>query len=115
MAGVITASESSWIAPLTRLSPRQLAKLVTVLRRADADAVRKGGDRGACPLEDLALLVAAYWRISLTMRQLAPLSGVSKSAADRTIDDLGPKIALPPRKPFARDASASGGPRRARW
>lgn len=55
-------------------------------------------------LEDRELLVAAYWRTNLTPRQLAPLFGVSKSAADRVIDDLGPKLALLPRKRFAKDA-----------
>ncbi len=45
----------------------------------------------------------AYWRTNLTMRQLAPLFGVSKSAADRIIDHLGPMLALQPRKRFARD------------
>ncbi|WP_327692041.1 MULTISPECIES: transposase [unclassified Streptomyces] len=103
MAGVITASESSWIAPFTGLNPRQFAKLVTVLRRAGADAVRRGRP-WSLSLEDRALLVAAYWRTNLTMRQLALLFGVSKSAADRIIDDLGPKLALQPRKRFARDA-----------
>lgn len=47
--------------------------------------------------------VAAYWRTNLTRRQLAPLFGVSKSAADRIIDHLGPKFALQPRKRFAKD------------
>ncbi|GLW03960.1 hypothetical protein Slala05_75900 [Streptomyces lavendulae subsp. lavendulae] len=37
------------------------------------------------------------------MRQLAPLFGVSKSAADRIIDHLGPRLALQPRKRFAKD------------
>jgi hypothetical protein len=37
------------------------------------------------------------------MRQLAPLFGVSKSAADRIIDHLGPMLALRPRKRFAKD------------
>ena len=37
------------------------------------------------------------------MRQLAPLFGVSKSAADRIIDHLGPMLALQPRKRFAKD------------
>lgn len=32
-----------------------------------------------------------------------PLFGVSKSAADRIIDHLGPMLALQPRKRFARD------------
>lgn len=61
MAGVITASESSWIAPSSRLSPRAFGKLVTVLRREGADAVRKG-QPWSLPLEDRALLVVAYWR-----------------------------------------------------
>jgi hypothetical protein len=99
---VITASEPSWIAPFTGLSPRQFGKLVTVLRREGADAVRKGRP-WSLPLDDRALLVAAYWRTNLTMRQLAPLFGVSKSAADRIIDHLGPKLALQPRKRFAKD------------
>ncbi|GGW16596.1 hypothetical protein GCM10018980_20070 [Streptomyces capoamus] len=37
------------------------------------------------------------------MRQLAPLFGVSKSAAERIIDHLGPMLALQPRKWFAKD------------
>lgn len=102
MAGVITASEPSWTAPFTGLSPRNFGKLVTVLRREGADAVRKGRP-WSLPLEDRALLVAAYWRTNLTMRQLAPLFGISKSAADRIIDHLGPMLALQPRKRFAKD------------
>lgn len=104
VAGVITASEPSWIAPFAGLSPRAFGKLVTQLRREGADA----GGRGQpwkLPLEDRVLLVAAYWRTNLTMRQLAPLFGVSKSAADRVIDDLGPKLALQirrrsPKRPY---------------
>ncbi len=73
---ITTASEPSWIAPFTGLSPRAFGKLVTVLRREGADAVRKGRP-WSLPLEDQALLGAAYWRTNLTMRQLAPLFGVS--------------------------------------
>ncbi|GAA0452228.1 hypothetical protein GCM10010361_15400 [Streptomyces olivaceiscleroticus] len=102
MTGVITASESSWIAPFTGLSPRCFGKLVTVVRREVADEPRRGRLWGL-PLEDRILLVAAYWRTDLTMRQLAPLFGVSKSAADRIIDRLGPKLALQPRRRFAKD------------
>ncbi|MFE2336689.1 transposase [Streptomyces coelicoflavus] len=103
MTGVITASEPSWIAPFSGLSPRAFGKLVTVLRREGAVVVRKGRP-WSLPLEDRALLVAAYWRTNLTMRQLAPLFGVSKSAADRIIDHLGPMLALQPRQRFAKDA-----------
>ncbi|MEU9994192.1 transposase [Streptomyces sp. NPDC050848] len=103
MTGAITASEVSWIAPFTGLSPRQFGKLVTLLRRQGADAVRKGRP-WSLPLEDRTLLVTAYWRTNLTMRQLAPLFGISKSAAGRIIDHLGPMFALQSRKRFVKDA-----------
>lgn len=73
-----------------------------VLRRKGADAIRKGWP-WSLRLEDRALLVAAYCRANLTMRQLAPLFRVSKSAADRITDHLGPMLALQPRKRFAKD------------
>ncbi|MFB9519818.1 transposase [Streptomyces cremeus] len=103
MAGVITASEPSWIVPFTGLSPYCFGKLVTVVRREVPDEPRRGWP-WTLPLEGRVLLVVAYWRTNLTLRQLAPLFGVSKSAADRIIDHLGPKLALPPRKRFARDS-----------
>ncbi|MGW1512463.1 transposase [Streptomyces sp. NPDC002394] len=90
------------MAPFSGLSPRAFGKLVTVLRRAGADAVRKGRP-WSLPLEDRTLLVTAYWRTNLTMRQLAPLFGVSKSAADRIIGHLGPMFALQSRKRFTKD------------
>ncbi|GHH29396.1 hypothetical protein GCM10018780_87370 [Streptomyces lanatus] len=55
------------------------------------------------PLEDRVLLVTAFWRTNLTMRRLAPLFGISKSAADRIIDHLGPRLALQPRRRFRKD------------
>lgn len=51
MSGVITASEPTWIAPFTGLSPRSFGKLVTALRREGADPVRKGRP-WSLPLED---------------------------------------------------------------
>lgn len=39
---------------------------------------------------------------NLTMRQLAAVFGVSKSAAARVIEDLGPALALRPRTRFPR-------------
>jgi Helix-turn-helix of DDE superfamily endonuclease len=99
VAGVITASEPSWTAPFTGLSPRRFGRLITALRREGADPVRKGRP-WSLPLEDRVLLVAAYWRTNLTLRQLAPLFGVSKSAADRIVDHLGPTLALQQRRRF---------------
>ncbi|MFD8252945.1 transposase [Streptomyces werraensis] len=102
MSGVITASESSWIAPFTGLSPRVFGKLMRQLRREGGDAGRRGRP-WSLPLEDRVLLVAAYWRTNLTLRQLAPLFRISKSAADRIIDRTGPLLALQSRKRFRRD------------
>ncbi|MFD7853487.1 transposase [Streptomyces microflavus] len=102
MTAVIAASEPSWIAPFTGLSPRIFGKLVSALRREGADQARRGRPWGLS-LEDRVLLVATYWRTNLTMRQLAPLFGVSKSAASRIIDQLGPLLALQPRRRFAKD------------
>ncbi len=45
-------------------------------------------------LEDRVLLVATYWRTNLTLRQVAPLFGISKSAADRILDHLAPLLAI---------------------
>jgi hypothetical protein len=39
----------------------------------------------------------------LTLRQLAPLFGTSKSAGDRIIGQIGPLLALKPRRRFAKD------------
>ncbi|MBT2492262.1 transposase [Streptomyces sp. ISL-96] len=103
MAGVITASEPSWIAPFSGLSPRQFGKLISALRREGASPVHKGRPWSLL-LEDRVLLVAAYWRTNLTLRQLAPLFGISKSAASRIINHLAPSIALHPRKRFRKDA-----------
>lgn len=100
MAGVITASEPSWILPFT-VSPRCFGKLVTTVQRESAAEPRTGRPWGLS-LEDRILLVAAYWRTNLTMRQLTPLFGISKSAADRINDHIGPLLALPPRRRFAR-------------
>jgi hypothetical protein len=99
-AAVVTASQPSWIEPFSGLKPHLFARLVRQLEREGASAPRRGRPWGL-PLADRVLLVTAYWRTNLTLRQLAPLFGISKSAADRIIDDVGPKLALRPRKRFA--------------
>ncbi len=50
------------------------------------------------------LLVIAYWQTNMTLGQLAPLFGVSKSAADRIIDHLKPALALRQRRRFRKEA-----------
>lgn len=103
MTGVITATQPSWITPFTGLSPRCFTKLVAAVRREDADDHHRGRP-WHLPLRDRALLVLAYWRTNLTMRQLAPLFGISKSAVGRIIGRLGPVLALRTRRRFAPDA-----------
>ncbi|MET9397065.1 transposase family protein [Kitasatospora sp. NPDC002965] len=52
------------------------------------------------PLADRVLLVAAYWRTNLTLRQLAPLFGVS------SLRPVASSIALAP-SPRSHHASGS--------
>ena len=99
---MITASRPSWTAPFTGLSPRAFRTLVGQLRRQGADLPRPGRP-WSLSLEDRVLLVATYWRTNLTLRQLAPLFGVSKSAADRIIDYTAPLLALQQRRRYRKD------------
>lgn len=47
-------------------------------------------------LEDRVLLVAVYWRTNLTMRRIGPLFGISRSAAHKVVDSLGPVLVPAP-------------------
>lgn len=93
---VITASGPEWIAPFTGLTPVQFRRLVRLVARRGGAQVADGRRcrPWALPLADRVLLVAAYWRTNLTMRQIAPLFGVSSSTAHRVIDTLGPHLGL---------------------
>lgn len=102
VSGLITASEPSWTAPFAGLSPQQFGQLVTALRREGTDSACKGRP-WSLPLQDRVLLVTAYWRTNLTLRQLGPLFGVSKSAAARIMGHLGPLLALRQRKRFRKE------------
>ncbi|KUN78351.1 IS5/IS1182 family transposase [Streptomyces griseoruber] len=99
MAGVITASEPHWIALFSGLQPRDFRRLIATLRREGAELTRRGRP-WSLSLEDRVLLVTAYWRTNLTLRQLAPLFGMSKSAADRIVDHVGPLLAFKQRQRF---------------
>jgi hypothetical protein len=95
---VISAAHAEWIHPFTGLKPAQFRRLVRVVARRGGDQIADGrpGRQWALDLPDRVLLVAAYWRTNLTMRQIGPLFGVSHSAAHRVIDTLGPLLALAP-------------------
>src|SRR5690606_36968951 len=53
------------------------------------------------PLAERVLLVAVYYRTNLTMRQLAPLFGISPATVCRVIQRLGPMLALEPARACA--------------
>jgi len=100
MMGVISAADETMIELFSGMSTRQFAKLICQLRAEGAKPPLKGRP-WKLGFEDRVLLVAAYWRTNLTMRQIAALFGTSKSAADRINDDLAPKLALRPRQRYA--------------
>ncbi|QUQ65369.1 Helix-turn-helix of DDE superfamily endonuclease [Kutzneria sp. CA-103260] len=66
---------------------------VVAQRGGDEIADGRPGRQWRLDLADRVLLVAAYWRTNLTMRQIGPLFGVSHSAAHRVIDTFGPLLA----------------------
>jgi hypothetical protein len=101
MGGVISADDPKWIEPFSGLSESQFARLVALVRRRGGDVQR--GRPWRLPLEDRVLLVATYWRTNLTLRQVAPLFGESKSAADRILDHLAPLLAISPARRPRKD------------
>ncbi|MEH1055898.1 transposase family protein [Micromonospora sp. CPCC 206171] len=109
---VISSTRPEWIFPFTGLQPAQFRRLVRVVAERGGDAIADGrpGRQWALDLPDRVLLVAAYWRTNLTMRQIGPLFGVSHSAAHRVIDTLGPLLALAPvrRRPVDQIAIVDG-------
>ncbi|SPT50222.1 Uncharacterised protein [Actinomadura madurae] len=70
--------------------------------QAGAVVAGRGGEqtgtrrRWGLPLADRVLLIAVYYRTNLTLRQVALLLGVSKSAAHRVVDHLAPPLAPAP-------------------
>lgn len=67
------------------------------LRRRPLGLHGPGGGRPWClPLANRALLVAVSYRTDLTMRQLAPLFGISPATVCRVIHRLRPLLALEP-------------------
>ncbi|NIL60067.1 transposase family protein [Salinispora arenicola] len=109
---VITSARPEWIFPFTGLRPVQFRRLVRLVAERGGDAIADGrpGRQWSLDLADRVLLVAAYRRTNLTMRQIGPLFGVSHSAAHRVIDTLAPLLALAPvrKRPVEQIAIVDG-------
>ncbi|MET9418296.1 transposase family protein, partial [Streptomyces klenkii] len=102
MGGVLKA-QPLWVETFTGLRMRQFEGLLRVVRERGGNG--PGGGRPWClPLADRVLLVAVYYRTNLTMRQLAPLFGVSPAAVCWVIQRLRPLLAL---EPASRPADAA--------
>ncbi|WUQ36871.1 transposase family protein [Streptomyces sp. NBC_00234] len=94
MCGVLRV-EALWVETFTGLRMGQFERLLRVVRERGGDGPRIG--RPWClPLADRVLLVAVYYRTNLTMRQLAPLFGLSPATVCRVIQRMGPQLALEP-------------------
>ncbi|MBO1287304.1 IS5/IS1182 family transposase [Streptomyces diastaticus] len=91
--GEVLRAESLWVETFTGLRMDRFAKLVKAVRERGGNG--PGGGRPWClPLPDRVLLVAVYYRTNLTMRQLAPLFGISPATVCRVIQRLRPLLAL---------------------
>ncbi|RLV64313.1 hypothetical protein STAN_7133 [Streptomyces sp. CBMAI 2042] len=94
MGGVLWA-EPLWGETFTGLRMGRFEKLVKAVRERGGNG--PGGGRPWClPLADRVLLVAVYYRTNLTMRQLAPLFGISPATVCRVIQRLRPLLAIKP-------------------
>ncbi|WUH97700.1 transposase family protein [Spirillospora sp. NBC_00431] len=101
MGGLLRA-ESLWVEVFTGLPMAKFQRLVRAVRERGGNGPRTG--RPWClPLADRVLVVAMYYRTNLTMRQLAPLFGISPATVCRVVQRLGPLLAL---EPASRPADA---------
>jgi Transposase DDE domain/Helix-turn-helix of DDE superfamily endonuclease len=91
----IVADDMVWVPVFTGLSVRQFRKLVRIVAARGGEQTGTGR-RWGLSLADRVLLIAVYYRTNLTLRQVALLFGVSKSAAHRIVEHLAPLLALAP-------------------
>lgn len=91
--------EALWVETFTGLRMEGFARLVR--ERCPERPVT--GRPWCLPLADRVLLVAVYYRTNLTMRQMAPLFGVSSATVCRVIQRLGLHLALAPAPTRAAD------------
>ncbi|MFJ2746249.1 transposase family protein [Streptomyces sp. NPDC087440] len=102
MAGVLRV-EALWVETFTGLRLEQFERLLRAVRDRGGNGTLRGRP-WSLPLAERVLVVAVYYRTNLTMRQLAPLFGISSSTVCRVIQRLGPLLAL---EPASRPADAA--------
>lgn len=91
---MIRSDRPEWVPVFTGLSVGQFQELVAIV--ADQGGEQTGaGRRWRLPLADRVLLTVVYYRTNLTFRQIALLFGISKSAANRVVEQVAPLLVLP--------------------
>lgn len=80
--------------PFTGLTLRQFHRLVTIVAGRCEDEHPSGGRPWSLSLPERVLLIAVYYRTNLTLRQVALLFAISKSAAGRIVEHLSPLLVL---------------------
>ncbi|GAA1932054.1 hypothetical protein GCM10009837_67210 [Streptomyces durmitorensis] len=96
-------AEVLWVETFTELQMATLQRLLRVVRERGGNGTMMG--RPWClALAERVVLVTVYYRTNLTMRQLAPLFGVSSATACRVIQKLSPPL-------YVACSSGSGRPR----
>lgn len=94
MGGVLRADPLG-VETFTGLRTKQFERLLKVVWERGGGGPRIG--RPWClPLQERVLMVAVCYRTNLTMRQLAPLFGVSPTTVCRVVRRLRPLLALEP-------------------
>jgi hypothetical protein len=88
-------SERVWVETFTGLRVEQFGRLLKAVRDRGGNGTLRGWP-WSLPLAERVLIVAVYYRTNLTMRQLAPLFGISSSTVCGVIQRLGPLLALEP-------------------
>ncbi len=87
--------ERVWVETFTGLRVDRFGRLLKAVRERGGEGCGWGRPWWL-PLAERVLLVAVYYRTNLTMRQLAPLFGISPATVCRVIQRLGPLLALEP-------------------
>ena len=84
-----------WVETFTGLRVEQFGRLLKAVRERGGEGCGWGRP-WRLPLAERVLLVAVYHRTNFTMRQLAPLFGISPATVCRVTQRLGPLLALEP-------------------
>lgn len=88
---MIRSDRPEWVPVFTGLSVGQFQELVRIVAGRGGEQIG-AGRRWGLSLADRVLLTTVYYRTNLTFRQIALLFGISKSAANRVVQQVAPLL-----------------------